>query len=146
MSLFGDANGPASIAPLWISAAAMMAFAWICPSVMEILLGSDGTRSQCRADRFSRGKRGPVLKAPAGKTRITIRIDDDLLRWFRKQVHAAGGGSYQTLMVRIPLTRQAILHDADCVTAASRRSRRRSRVARGISRGDPVRSRSACRA
>jgi Arc/MetJ family transcription regulator len=47
---------------------------------------------------FAGGKRGPVLKAPAGKTRITIRIDDDLLQWFRKQVHAAGGGSYQTLI------------------------------------------------
>jgi uncharacterized protein (DUF4415 family) len=47
---------------------------------------------------FTRGRRGPVLKAPAGKTRITIRIDDDLLQWFRKQVHAAGGGSYQTLI------------------------------------------------
>jgi uncharacterized protein (DUF4415 family) len=47
---------------------------------------------------FSRGKRGPVLRAPAGKTRITIRIDDELLQWFRKQAHAAGGGSYQTLM------------------------------------------------
>jgi len=47
---------------------------------------------------FSRGKRGPVLKAPAGKTRITIRIDDELLQWFRKQAHAAGGGSYQTLI------------------------------------------------
>lgn len=47
---------------------------------------------------FSRGKRGPVLKTPAGKTRITIRIDHDLLLWFRKQVHAAGGGSYQTLI------------------------------------------------
>ncbi|MBM3817973.1 MAG: BrnA antitoxin family protein [Acidimicrobiia bacterium] len=45
---------------------------------------------------FSAGKRGPVLKAPAGKTRITIRIDDDVLQWFRKQVHASGGGSYQT--------------------------------------------------
>lgn len=47
---------------------------------------------------FTGGKRGPVLKAPAGKTRITIRIDDDLLQWFRKQAHAAGGGSYQTLI------------------------------------------------
>lgn len=47
---------------------------------------------------FTRGKRGPVLKTPAGKTRITIRIDDDLLQWFRKQVHEAGGGSYQTLI------------------------------------------------
>ena len=47
---------------------------------------------------FTHGKRGPVLKAPAGKTRITIRIDDDVLQWFRKQVHMAGGGSYQTLI------------------------------------------------
>jgi uncharacterized protein (DUF4415 family) len=47
---------------------------------------------------FTRGKRGPVLRAPAGKTRITIRIDDDLLQWFRQRVHAAGGGSYQTLI------------------------------------------------
>jgi uncharacterized protein (DUF4415 family) len=47
---------------------------------------------------FARGKRGPVLKTPAGKTRITIRLDDDLLQWFRKQVHAAGGGSYQALI------------------------------------------------
>lgn len=47
---------------------------------------------------FARGKRGPVLKAPAGKTRITIRLDDDLLQWFRKQVHAAGGGSYQAFI------------------------------------------------
>jgi uncharacterized protein (DUF4415 family) len=47
---------------------------------------------------FARGKRGPVLKAPVGKTRITIRIDEDILQWFRKQVHAAGGGSYQTLI------------------------------------------------
>jgi uncharacterized protein (DUF4415 family) len=47
---------------------------------------------------FSHGKRGPVLKTPPGKTRITIRIDDDLLEWFRKQVHSAGGGSYQTLI------------------------------------------------
>lgn len=47
---------------------------------------------------FSRGKRGPVLRTPPGKTRITIRIDDDILEWFRAQVHKAGGGSYQTLM------------------------------------------------
>ena len=47
---------------------------------------------------FSKGKRGAVIKTPPGKTRITIRIDDDILEWFRAQVHAAGGGSYQTLM------------------------------------------------
>jgi Arc/MetJ family transcription regulator len=47
---------------------------------------------------FSRGKRGAVIKTPPGKTRITIRIDDDILQAFRAQVHAAGGGNYQTLI------------------------------------------------
>jgi hypothetical protein len=41
-----------------------------------------------------------VIRTPRGKTRITIRIDDDVLEWFRKLVHAAGGGSYQTMMNR----------------------------------------------
>jgi uncharacterized protein (DUF4415 family) len=49
---------------------------------------------------FSKARRGPVVRTPRGKTRITIRIDDDVLEWFRKQVHAAGGGSYQTMMNR----------------------------------------------
>ena len=47
---------------------------------------------------FKSGRRGAVLRAPSGKTRITIRIDDDILTWFRTQVHKAGGGSYQTLI------------------------------------------------
>ncbi|MBI3826331.1 MAG: BrnA antitoxin family protein [Candidatus Rokubacteria bacterium] len=47
---------------------------------------------------FKYGRRGPVLRARPGKTRITIRIDDDVLQWFREQVHRAGGGSYQTLI------------------------------------------------
>jgi hypothetical protein len=47
---------------------------------------------------FSKGKRGAVVPVPPGKTRITIRIDDDLLAWFRARVHAAGGGSYQALI------------------------------------------------
>ena len=40
---------------------------------------------------FSKAKRGAVVRTPRGKTRITIRIDDDVLEWFRKQVHEAGG-------------------------------------------------------
>jgi len=47
---------------------------------------------------FSKGKRGAVVRAPKGKTRITIRIDDDILEWFRGEVEAAGGGNYQTLI------------------------------------------------
>ena len=47
---------------------------------------------------FRKGKRGPVIKMSKGKTRITIRIDNDILEWFRQQVHDAGGGNYQTLI------------------------------------------------
>lgn len=47
---------------------------------------------------FSQAKRGPVVAPTPGKTRITIRIDDDILEWFRQQVNAVGGGNYQTLM------------------------------------------------
>ena len=47
---------------------------------------------------FSQGKRGPVVPVQPGKTRITIRIDTDILNWFREQVNARGGGNYQTMM------------------------------------------------
>lgn len=47
---------------------------------------------------FSKGKRGAVIAAPKGKTRITIRLDDEILEWFRRQAHEAGGGNYQTLI------------------------------------------------
>lgn len=47
---------------------------------------------------FSKGKRGAVVVVPPGKTRVTIRLDDDLLEWFRNEVDKAGGGSYQTLI------------------------------------------------
>jgi len=47
---------------------------------------------------FSKSKRGAVIKVPRGKSRITIRLDDDVLDWFRQQVDDAGGGSYQNLI------------------------------------------------
>src|SRR5580658_1374917 len=51
---------------------------------------------------FSTAKRGavtPPTRAEArGKTRITIRLDNATLDWFRAQVHADGGGSYQKLI------------------------------------------------
>lgn len=47
---------------------------------------------------FRNGKRGAVLTAPPGKTRITIRLDNDILDWFRARAHAAGGGNYQTMI------------------------------------------------
>lgn len=47
---------------------------------------------------FSRAKRGPVVRVAQGKARITIRLDEDILQWFKAQVHAAGGGNYQTVI------------------------------------------------
>ncbi|MEO6968891.1 MAG: BrnA antitoxin family protein [Rhodanobacteraceae bacterium] len=44
---------------------------------------------------FSHGKRGALISEP-GKERITIRLDADILAWFRAQV--SGGGNYQTLI------------------------------------------------
>ena len=43
---------------------------------------------------FSQGKRGAIVKT--NKERITIRLDPDIIEWFRDQVK--GGGNYQSLM------------------------------------------------
>ncbi len=47
---------------------------------------------------FSKAKRGAIEKLPPGKTRITIRIDNEVLEWFRAKVDERGGGNYQTLI------------------------------------------------
>ncbi len=47
---------------------------------------------------FSKGRRGAVIQVSPGKTRVTIRLDTDLLEWFRERVDEAGHGNYQTLI------------------------------------------------
>ena len=47
---------------------------------------------------FSKGKRGAVVKVPSTKTLVTIRLDEDILNWFRNEVEHAGGGNYQSLI------------------------------------------------
>jgi predicted DNA binding CopG/RHH family protein len=47
---------------------------------------------------FRSAKRGAIDPLPSGKTRITIALDDEILRWFKDAVNAAGGGNYQTLI------------------------------------------------
>lgn len=47
---------------------------------------------------FSKGKRGAVASVEPGKTRITIRLDNEILDWFREKVNRQGGGNYQTLI------------------------------------------------
>ena len=47
---------------------------------------------------FSKGRRGPVVPPVPGKTRITIRLDNDLIEHFQRMVDRAGGGNYQTMI------------------------------------------------
>ena len=47
---------------------------------------------------FSKGRRGAVVPAPGNKERITIRIDKEIVDWFRSVVRKKGGGSYQAMM------------------------------------------------
>jgi uncharacterized protein (DUF4415 family) len=47
---------------------------------------------------FSKARRGAIVPAAPGKTRITIRLDTDVIDWFKAQVNDAGGGNYQSLI------------------------------------------------
>jgi len=47
---------------------------------------------------LSAGERRAIDPMPPGKTRITIRLDDEVIDWFREQVESAGGGNYQSLI------------------------------------------------
>jgi hypothetical protein len=47
---------------------------------------------------FSKGKRGAIEPTPPGKKRITIRLDNEIIEWFRGQVESRGGGNYQTMI------------------------------------------------
>jgi uncharacterized protein (DUF4415 family) len=47
---------------------------------------------------FSKARRGPVVQPEPGKTKISIRLDNTILDYFRGVVEKAGGGNYQTLI------------------------------------------------
>jgi len=47
---------------------------------------------------FGKAKQGAVTVLTSNKKRITIRLDESIIEWFRKKVHDAGGGNYQTLI------------------------------------------------
>jgi uncharacterized protein (DUF4415 family) len=47
---------------------------------------------------FTNAKRGPVVPPEPGKTKISIRLDNRVLDYFRSIVEKAGSGNYQTLI------------------------------------------------
>ncbi len=50
------------------------------------------------SENFSNGKRGAVIKPDPNKVRITIRLDGNIIEYFKQHVNAAGGGNYQSLI------------------------------------------------
>ncbi len=47
---------------------------------------------------FSKARRGAVVQTGGKKVRITIRLDRDIVDWFRSEVEKQGGGSYQSMV------------------------------------------------
>ena len=47
---------------------------------------------------FSKGRRGAVVPPAGNKVRITIRLDRDIIEWFKSKVKTQGGGNYQTTL------------------------------------------------
>lgn len=47
---------------------------------------------------FSKARRGAVLPPSGNKVRITIRLDRDIVEWFKEKVESRGGGNYQTTL------------------------------------------------
>lgn len=50
------------------------------------------------SEDFNKGKRGAVIEPDPNKVRITIRLDSDIIEYFKNKVHSAGGGNYQTMI------------------------------------------------
>ena len=83
---------------------------------------------------FSRAKRGAVVKAAPGKTKISIRLDKSILDYFRRVVDESGGGSYQTLMNDALLAYIQQRSVLDAVRQVVREELSPSRHGRGLSR------------
>ena len=47
---------------------------------------------------FNGAKRGAIIAAEPGKTKISIRLDNAVIEHFRARVEQAGAGNYQTLI------------------------------------------------
>ncbi len=90
---------------------------------------------------FSQAKRGPVVKPEAGKTKISIRLDNSVIDSFRALADQAGGGNYQTLIndalvaylhqqTVLDAVRQVVREELKAAKAAPRRARSRQATPR----------------
>ncbi|PYN58376.1 MAG: CopG family transcriptional regulator [Candidatus Rokuibacteriota bacterium] len=90
---------------------------------------------------FSDAKRGPAVRPEPGKTKISIRLDNTVLDYFRGAVDKAGGGNYQTLINEALLEHVHRRSTLDVVRQVVREelasygaSRLRAQAPRGITR------------
>ena len=51
-----------------------------------------------KAYDFTQGNRGPVAPLAPVQTRITIRVESDIVDWFRDRANQKGDGNYQTMI------------------------------------------------
>ncbi len=47
---------------------------------------------------FSNAKRGAVVPLSTNQTEVRIRLDNEVLDWFRERINDADGSSYQNLI------------------------------------------------
>jgi uncharacterized protein (DUF4415 family) len=85
---------------------------------------------------FTDAKKGAVIPLEAGKTKISIRLDNKVIEDFRAQVERAGTGNYQTLIndALVAFIQQRSMIDAvrqvirEELTAPQRNPRRTQRL------------------
>ena len=68
---------------------------------------------------FSKARRGAVIPPTGNKVRITIRLDKDIVEWFKLRVEESGGGNYQTLLNKA--LREYIQHREEPIEKVLRR-------------------------
>ena len=68
---------------------------------------------------FSKARREAVIPSSGNKVRITIRLDRDIVDWFKSRVEESGGGNYQTLLNNA--LREYITHQDEPIEKVLRR-------------------------
>ena len=68
---------------------------------------------------FSKARRGAMISSSGNKVRITIRLDRDIIEWFKSRVEESGGGNYQTLLNNA--LREYITHQDEPIEKVLRR-------------------------
>ena len=69
---------------------------------------------------FSESQQGAVVTPKEQYTQVTLRLDDEVLDWFRHRVEQAGGGNYQEL-INLALRDYISRHDQESFEATLRR-------------------------